>query len=77
MGTDPLMESRHWRLGRVTRFAAGRWLGRYLVATYAPLGEAEMVLNMLSGLRGANALLVQRRLLERVAASGVAGDQIG
>ncbi len=56
--------------------AAGRWFGRYIVATDAKLGDAELVLNLLRGLRGANALLLERRLFERVAASGLADVQM-
>lgn len=56
--------------------AAARWHARYVLATDAGLGESEMVMKMLGGLHGANALLLQRRLLERVAASGVADDEM-
>jgi hypothetical protein len=52
--------------------AAARWHARFVLEASLPLGESEMVMQMLCGIRGANRQVVRRRLLTKVESAGLA-----
>lgn len=56
--------------------AAARWHARFVLEAALPLGESELVLGMLTGVRGANRLVLRRRLLERVEQAGLSVSEI-
>jgi hypothetical protein len=56
--------------------AAARWHARFVLAAGLPLGESEMVMNLLCGVRGANRHVVRRRLLEGVERAGLSTQDI-
>jgi hypothetical protein len=56
--------------------AAARWHARFVLAASLPLGESEMLLGMLCGVRGANRLVVRRRLAQKVENAGLAVAEI-
>lgn len=56
--------------------AAARWHARFILAADLPLSESEVVMNLLCGIRGANRLVIRRRLLERVERTGLAASDI-
>ena len=56
--------------------AAARWHARFVLAADFPLRDSEVVMNLLCGIRGANRLVIRRRLLERVERTGLATSDI-
>jgi hypothetical protein len=56
--------------------AAARWHAHFVLAAKLPLGESEMVLNLLCGIRGANRLVIRRRLLDGVDRAGLSATEI-
>ena len=56
--------------------AAARWHARFVLAADLPLRESEVVMNLLCGIRGANRLVIRRRLLEGVERRGLAASDI-
>jgi hypothetical protein len=50
--------------------AAARWHATFTLAAKLPLNEADGVMRLLSGIGGANRLVVRRRLLDRVEREG-------
>jgi hypothetical protein len=56
--------------------AAACWHARFILAADLPLSESEVVMNLLCGIRGANRLVIRRRLLERVERTGLAASDI-
>ena len=56
--------------------AAARWHARFVLAAGLPLRDSEMVMNLLCGIRGANRLVIRRRLLEGVERAGLATADI-
>lgn len=58
------------------RDAAARWHARFVLEASLPLVDSEMVLGMLSDVRGANRLILRRRLLERVERAGLGSTEI-
>lgn len=51
--------------------AAARWHARFTLEARLPLGEAEMLMQLLSGVRGANRLVIRRQLLRAVDRAGL------
>lgn len=51
--------------------AAARWHARFTLEAGLPLDEAEMVMRLLCGVRGANRLIVRRQLLAFVDRAGL------
>jgi hypothetical protein len=58
------------------RSAAARWHARFVLAAGLDLSEADMVMKMLSGVRGPNRQVLRRRLLERVQFAGLTAAEI-
>jgi hypothetical protein len=56
--------------------AAARWHARFVLEAELPLREAETVMTLLSRLRGADRLVVRRRLLALVERAGLATREI-
>lgn len=52
--------------------AAARWHARLVLEADLPLGEAEGLMNLLGGIRGAHRLVVRRQLLRAVERAGLA-----
>jgi hypothetical protein len=61
----------HDRGDRRFQTAAARWHAAVVIAAGLPLGEADMLMRLLTGVGGANRLVVRRRLLERVEREGL------
>jgi hypothetical protein len=57
--------------------AAARWHARFVLEAGLSLGEAEMVMSMLCGIRGADRLVVRRRLTQKVDWAGLTVAEIG
>jgi hypothetical protein len=57
--------------------AAARWHARFVLEANLPLGEAQLVMNMLCGIGGADRHIVRRRLLESVEKAGLTRSDIG
>jgi len=55
---------------------AARWHARFVLEAQLPLRESGMVMQMLSGINGANRLVLRRRLLERVEREGLSSREI-
>jgi hypothetical protein len=58
------------------RHAAARWHAQFVLAARLPIGESQLVMNMLAGCSGANRLMMRRRLLERVEQEGLTRTEI-
>jgi hypothetical protein len=56
--------------------AAARWHARFVLEARLPLREAETVMTLLCRLRGADRLVVRRRLLAVVERAGLATREI-
>jgi hypothetical protein len=56
--------------------AAARWHARFVLEAKLPLREAEAVMTLLCRLRGADRLVVRRRLLALVERAGLATREI-
>jgi len=56
--------------------AAARWHARFVLEAKLPLREAETVMALLCRLRGADRLVVRRRLLSLVERAGLATQEI-
>jgi hypothetical protein len=56
--------------------AAARWHARFVLEARLPLREAETVMTLLCRLRGADRLVVRRRLLSLVERAGLATREI-
>jgi hypothetical protein len=56
--------------------AAARWHARFVLEAKLPLREAEGVMNLLCRLRGADRLVVRRRLLALVERAGLSTREI-
>jgi hypothetical protein len=55
---------------------AARWHAKFVLAANLSLGESEMLVKMLAGIRGANRLVLRRRLLERVEREGLSRKEM-
>jgi hypothetical protein len=51
--------------------AAARWHARFVLEANLSLGDSERVIALLSGVRGANRLVVRRRLLDHIQRAGL------
>lgn len=56
--------------------AAARWHARFVLEAGLPLGDSEVVMNMLCGIRGASRHIVRRRLLARVEEAGLTTSEV-
>ena len=56
--------------------AAARWHARFVLEAGLPLGEAEMVMNLLRRIRGADRLVARRQLLRRVEREGLESREV-
>ena len=51
--------------------AAARWHARFVLEAQLPLGDSELVMNLLCGIRGANRHIVRRRILDQIQRAGL------
>jgi hypothetical protein len=51
--------------------AAARWHPRFVLEAKLDLGDSERVMALLAGVRGANRLVVRRRLLDQIQRAGL------
>jgi len=56
--------------------AAARWHARFVLEAKLDLGDSERVMALLSGVRGANRLVVRRRLLDQIQRAGLTARDI-
>ena len=56
--------------------AAARWHARFVLEARLPLADSQGVMNLLSGVRSANRLVVRRRLLDTTERAGLAAREI-